>query len=153
MPVGSGRRNVGRGEKPRAQAVGVERLDVLDPEGGELAQLQPEISTWRVPALALLKGTSLGATAYSFYQPAFRGGLRMEDRFDAVLYVGPVSQVTVRRGEIAPSLCGDSAYMKLRLARMALIDPPDRPRLVSPAEALMRYCASVRSSPTRGEPR
>jgi hypothetical protein len=67
-----------------------------------------------------------------------------------------VALVTVRRGEIAPSLCSDSAYMKLRLSRMALIDPPDRkrpPGLVSPAEALMRYCASVRSSPTRGEPR
>ena len=125
-------------------------------EGGELEELQPDVSTWRVPALALLRGTNLGAAAYAFYRPGFPGASRMEQRFDAVLYVGPVSRVTVRRGEIAPSLCVDSGYMRMRLARMALIDPPARPRppsVASPAEALMRYCARLRTSTTRDEAR
>ena len=55
--------------------------------------------------------------------------------------------MTVRRGEIATSLCSHSAYMKVRLSRIAIIDPPDRPRppgFASRAETLMRYCVSVR---------
>jgi len=70
----------------------------------------------------------------------------MEDQFDAVLYVGPPSSITVRRGEIAPSLCADAEYMHMRLGRMGLVDPPGRvlsPGVVSPADRLKQYCATL----------
>jgi hypothetical protein len=112
----------------------------------DLRTLQPDISQWAVPALALTKGTILGTTPFSFY---FRGGLDgsvMEEQFDAVLYVGPPSSITVRRGDIAPSLCADAEYMKMRLTRMNLADPPGAvlpPGIVSPADRLRQYCARV----------
>ena len=74
----------------------------------------------------------------------------MEDQFDAVLYLGPPSSITIRRSEIAPSLCVDTDYMKMRLSRMALMEPPGAtppPGVVSPSERLQRYCESVKSQP------
>ena len=112
--------------------------------GADLEQLQPDIRSWRVPALALTKGTTLGVAPFSFYREGFADVPRMEDQYDAVLYLGPVSSITVRRGQIAPALCADGEYMKMRLARMALVDPPGRflpPGIVSPADRVKDYCA------------
>lgn len=70
----------------------------------------------------------------------------MEDQFDAVLYLGPSSSITIRRSEIAPSLCADADDMKMRLSRMALMGTAGHeapPGIVSPAERLKRYCESV----------
>lgn len=70
----------------------------------------------------------------------------MEDQFDAVLHLGPSSSITIRRSEIAPSLCADADDMKMRLSRMALMEPPGMkppPGIVSPPERLKRYCESV----------
>jgi hypothetical protein len=113
----------------------------------DLQTLQPDISTWRTPSLAFTAGTSLGAASFSVYRAG--GGsdpVRMEEQFDAVLYLGPPSSITIRRSEIAPSLCADADYTKMRLSRMALMDPPGAtppPGVVSPAERLPRYCEPV----------
>ena len=74
----------------------------------------------------------------------------MEDQFDAVLYLGPPTSITVRRSEIAPSLCVDADYLKMRLRRMALMEPPGAtppPGVVSPSQRLQRYCESVKNQP------
>jgi hypothetical protein len=114
--------------------------------GSDLQALQSDINTWPKPALALIKGTSLGIAPFSFYRGGVGDDSRMEDQFDAVLYVGPVASVTVRRGDIAPSLCADADYMQMRLSRMRLMDPPGAvlpPGVVNPADRLRQYCASV----------
>jgi hypothetical protein len=114
----------------------------------DLTILQGDVRTWPTPALAFTRGTTLGQAGLSFYTRAPRGDdERMEDQFDAILYLGPPSSITIRRSEIAPSLCADAEYMKMRLSRLALMDPPGRvppPGVVSPAERLRRYCDSLK---------
>ena len=43
---------------------------------------------------------------------------KMQEQYDAVLYLGPVSSVTM--SELPAALCTDPEYTKMRLARMAL---------------------------------
>lgn len=43
----------------------------------------------------------------------------MEEQFDAVLYLGPVSSITM--SEVSAALCADAEYTKMRLARLALL--------------------------------
>jgi hypothetical protein len=114
--------------------------------GGDLRMLQADIATWQAPAIALLRNTTLGTAPYGFYQPTGVEGPHMDEQFDAILYLGPVSSITIWRGEVSPSLCADSEYMKMRLNRMALADPPGRdlpPGIQSPADRLRNYCATV----------
>jgi hypothetical protein len=113
----------------------------------DLRTLQSDISAWRVPSFAFSAGTTLGAAPLGFYRGiGTADATRMEDQFDAVLYLGPPSSITIRRSEIAPELCADADYMKMRLSRMALIEPPGAtppPGVVSPVERLKRHCESV----------
>ena len=80
------------------------------------------MANWRVPSIALLGGTTLGAapfaTVYDLNGPEFLN-VRMQDQFDALLYLGPPSSMT--RSELPRSRCADERYMKMRLARMALL--------------------------------
>jgi hypothetical protein len=112
-----------------------------------LQALQGDIAGWPRPALAFTAGTTLGAAPFAFYRTQGVGdGIRMEEQFDAVLYLGPPSSITVRRGEIDPALCADPDYMKMRTSRLTLMEPPGAsppPGIVSPSERLKRYCASV----------
>jgi hypothetical protein len=121
----------------------------------EVAQIQPNAASWRVPSLAVLRGTSLGAVDASRYfgwgtrstvedskiVPVPRDqwkSLRAEDQFDAVLYLGPPSAMT--RSKWSPALCSDSAYMAMRLKRIAMSGLPK-----AEAERLKKYCAGVAS--------
>lgn len=119
----------------------------------DMDSLQPDIRSWPTPSLAMLKGTVLGAENFMFFYPLaasrfrVRKGklepipreqwrdLRMEDQFDAVLYLGPQSEFT--RSRLSPALCADPAYMKMRLERIAEAGPQ------SEADRLREYCASV----------
>jgi hypothetical protein len=101
-----------------------------------LEKLQPDVATWPVPSLALVRGTVLGAADFTYDGPRFaiRGGqpdfanpipreqwrsLRAEDQYDAVLYLGPRSYIT----RLNPSkvLCADEAYIQRRLDRLAVV--------------------------------
>src|SRR5262249_4548408 len=99
----------------------------------DLQAAQPNVSSWPNPSLAILKGTALGAQDFAFYYPfpiyiRDKDGkinpqkptqpLRMEDQFDAVLYVGPKSSITY--SSMSPELCGDETYLKMRAARRQL---------------------------------
>jgi hypothetical protein len=56
----------------------------------QLAQLQPDTSSWSRPSLALVRGTVLGTPDYYFYSPILEWRQapkqrRMEEMVDAVL--------------------------------------------------------------------
>jgi hypothetical protein len=57
----------------------------------------------------------------------------MEEQFDALLYLGPPSSITIAR--LPARLCADAAYMKMRLRRLEAYGPKDS------AERLRNYCA------------
>jgi hypothetical protein len=112
----------------------------------DVAARQPGATSWPTPSLALLRGTILGAGPFeSYYSAATRftllngkfapvprdqwRTLRMEDQFDAVLYLGPSSAMT--NAQPSPALCADPSYVRTRLARMTLVGlpPPEIDRL------------------------
>lgn len=99
----------------------------------DLQKAQASVSSWPNPSLAILKGTSLGAQDFAVYYPGpiyvrDKDGkivpqkatrpLRMEEQFDAILYVGPKSSITY--SSLSPELCRDQAYLKMRAARREL---------------------------------
>jgi len=127
----------------------------------DLSDIQADVTTWRVPSLAILRGTVLGAADFSkYFPPAYssmaatrftiRDGklapiardewrsLKMEDQFDAVLYLGPKSSITVEPRHVSPGLCSDPEFLPKRLARLALTGLPP-----VEAERLKQLCADV----------
>jgi hypothetical protein len=60
--------------------------------------------------------------------------LPIEEQFDAVLYLGPPSAMTI--APLALSRCSDERYMQMRLARLELA-----PGGEVQANQLRRYCA------------
>jgi hypothetical protein len=119
----------------------------------ELAAIQPDAASWRVPSLATIRGTELGAADAARYfgwgnRFAFRDGkpvpipkdqwrsLPAEEQFDAVLYLGPASAMTETRW--SPALCSDAAYMEMRLKRIAVSGIPQ-----AEADRLKQFCASL----------
>lgn len=105
-------------------------------------ELANSVTSWRVPSLAITKGTTLGASDFGMYDRglgdgtrfAVRNGqlvplpreqwttLRMEDQFDALLYLGPPASLTY--AAIAAELCHDSRFVETRLQRLARFAPP-----------------------------
>jgi hypothetical protein len=64
------------------------------------------------------------ATAYQFV-PLSRDEwkmMRMEDQFNALLYLGPPSSMT--DAPMTAALCHDAAFVKTRLERLSLFAPP-----------------------------
>lgn len=88
----------------------------------QMELMQRDIASWPTPSLTLLRGTRLGQLNFKYFS-----GLetdpptKMEEQYDAVLYLGPVSSIT--RSELTAALCTDAGYTKMRLARMALATP------------------------------
>jgi hypothetical protein len=130
------------------------RVFTIKTEAGiDLQKLQADVGSWPKPSLAIVRGTVLGAADYAAYNPAVTSRfrvldgklvaiprdewrtLRMEEQFDAVLYLGPPSAITISR--LSPTLCGDPAYMRMRLGRIA----SEGPRFE--ADRLKEYCASL----------
>jgi hypothetical protein len=107
----------------------------------DLTRMQADVTSWPVPSIARLRGTVIGAKPYaSFYPiPPAPGWnvVRMEDQFDALLYLGPAGSMTTSR--FPPELCLDSSYMKMRFARLAF----EHPALSKASgEWLKMYCAA-----------
>ena len=115
----------GRGFKPASLTILIERAQVklftISTRYGDLIKLQPSIATWKRPAFAFLKGTVLGKKYYAQYYPMPPAPgwntVLMEDQFDGVLYLSPARPTMTL---IPASLCRDAAYMKMRLARLAV---------------------------------
>ncbi len=101
--------------------------------GEDIGMLQPDIQSWHQPSLTKLRATILGEQDYGFYFPGpmmnkmidgklrffkFRPGQRMEEQFDALLYLGPTSTITY--SELPVEFCSDLAYIEMRKRRTAL---------------------------------
>lgn len=93
-----------------------------------------DVSGWRYPNLAVIRGTALGAAPVAYDGPryAIRDGkpdfarplpreewrsMRAEDQYDAVLYLGP----SITRLQPSKALCADAAYLQRRRERLALV--------------------------------
>lgn len=94
---------------------------------------------WQPPALARLRGTTLGAAdASDFFGPPRRFAVRdgkigpipkdewhklpAEEQFDAVLYLGPTPQT--QADPLPPNLCVEPGYVEMRLKRISLAELP-----------------------------
>jgi hypothetical protein len=125
----------------------------------DLRTAQANIAAWPTPSLTMLRGSVLGAQDFTFYLPgegariAVKDGkpapipraewrsLKMEDQFDALLYLGSPASITMSR--LSPALCADTAYMQMRLWRMSLAPFPAGP--ANPVDRLKQYCATVQA--------
>jgi hypothetical protein len=85
----------------------------------ELERMQWSIAFWSIPSLTLVRGTKLGTLNFKYFAGMETAPpTTMEEQFDAVLYLGPPSSITL--SEISAALCADADYTKMRLARLAL---------------------------------
>jgi hypothetical protein len=109
---------------------------VLPETRRDLSALQPGLASWPIPSLAKLRGTTLGSTIWD--PGPQRRSVRMEEQFDAILYLGSPGSMTAAK--LAPALCSDRGYMEMRLGRLSLIPPPPGAAF-SPADQLKDYCA------------
>ena len=117
------------------------------------ARLQRDLIRWTKPGLVLLRGTALGAAEFErFYDAPGRfqvvdgklvpipkeqwRTLRIEDQFDALLYLGPSAQMAVRRPP--PAVCADQDYMQMRIRRLTVTNAAER--LI---DQLRRPCAGA----------
>lgn len=109
---------------------------VLPETRRDLRASQPNVASWPTPSLAILRGTTLGS---AIWEPGpQRRPVRMEDQFDAILYLGPPSSMMMSK--LSSALCSDRAYMEMRLWRLGLVPPPPGATF-SPADQLKDYCA------------
>ncbi len=126
--------------------------------GADLSTLQPDITTWKKPSLTLIKNTPLGTAPFTFYCPEGSGmtmrpgpngptmvdlgeaiGGVMQEQFDAVLYLGPKSEITY--AGLSKSLCADPDYVEMRAARLSAMRPPGAPTTdPSPADDFRQRC-------------
>jgi hypothetical protein len=124
----------------------------------DLEKLPVDVSSWRVPSLALIRGTALGAADFTLYYPsaptrfAVRDdnfapipreewrSMRAEDQLDAVLYLGSASEMRTKPShEIPPALCSEPGFVDMHLKRIALAGVPQ-----SEGDRLKAYCAEHR---------
>jgi hypothetical protein len=84
-----------------------------------LSKLVPDLGSWRLPALAVIRGTVIEQEQFVYR--------------DAVLYLAPLSAVTF--SELSKSLCRDPSYVEMRTRRLTLT------RNQAEADRLMQYCS------------
>jgi hypothetical protein len=108
---------------------------------------------WTVPSLALLRGTTVGASDVpqgslprvtvqpdGSFVPLPREQwiqIPMEEQMDAMLYLGP--KATAQLAPLSPVICTDPGYLETRVARMALTGIPQ-----FEADRLKQFCAGVK---------
>jgi hypothetical protein len=105
-------------------------------------ELPDGVASWRVPSLAAMQGTNLGAMDFGIYNRGLGDGtrfavrndqivplpreewkmMRMEDEFNALLYLGSPSSMT--HATMPAALCHDSQFINNRLQRLARFGPP-----------------------------
>ena len=104
-------------------------------------ELSERTESWRVPSLAILRGTTLGASDFAVYDRGLGEGsrvgvkagqlvqiqreewkvMRMEDQFDVFLYLGPPAAMTTT--SVPASLCKDADFVKRRIDRLTRLGP------------------------------
>jgi hypothetical protein len=97
-------------------------FSIAAPTSLDLRAIQPDVANWRSPSVTLLRGTKLGEAPLGPYYELGGGeweSLPMESQFDAILYLGLPSTITL--SVPSKSRCSDPTYLKMRLGRMALV--------------------------------
>jgi len=85
----------------------------------ELERMQRNIAFWPIPSLTRVRDTKLGRLNFKYFSGMESSPpTTMEQQFDAVLYLGPVSSITMSK--ISAAQCADADYVKMRMARLAL---------------------------------
>ncbi len=106
----------------------------------DLSALQPDLATWTPPYLTLIRGTPLGEASFLYYYPDDiyvrrpdntwervkadpDRSPRMQDQFDAILFLGPQSSITY--STLSKTQCADHEYMRMRIERMKISAGPN----------------------------
>ena len=129
----------------------------------DFSQLQPDMRTWPVPSLSVLRGTTIGEAPFSFFYPhemmIFRRDTsgkilserigpdpirspQLQDEFDALLYLGPTTSIPM--SHLTATQCGDPAYVAMRRKRLELVAST---YLGGNPDSLARECAGSVKSP------
>jgi hypothetical protein len=125
-----------RGLVAQLERPGITSLFTIDPETRiPLTASQADITQWRKPSLATLKGTRLGQLRFT--APAQRL-VHFEEEFDAVVYLGEPGEMTT--ANMGRAHCEDAEYMQMRLARLSLLKPPPGAPVASLGDLLRRSC-------------
>jgi hypothetical protein len=128
----------------------------------ELEKLQPDASSWPVPSLTLVRGTTLGALDFAVFAGGARLGssarfnvrndtivpvprdqwrtLPMEEQYDAVLHLSAAPSSAVPG--LSPSICTSRTYQE-HVRRLALGAPPGE------VERIRTFCAAVSNTAPR----
>ncbi|MDJ1634977.1 hypothetical protein [Rhizobium rhizogenes] len=117
---------------------GANVYSVWTPVDVDLTPLQSDLRSWPRPSLVPIRGTALGEASFRSYYPhaMFTGQLdalikihvdperspSMEEEFDAILYLGPPSDLTWSK--VSPALAADPEYIKMRSDRCAWLGLP-----------------------------
>jgi hypothetical protein len=105
----------------------------------DLLGVAPELATWQAPAVAVPRGTALGAADFAVLVPdrprmTLKGNalvplpreqwttLPLEDQVDAVLYLGPKSAMI--DAEVPARACAAPGFLEERLRRIAVAGIP-----------------------------
>jgi hypothetical protein len=100
------------------------------------------VMSWRAPSLALLRGTTWGERDFGLYSRGLGDGsrfgvkgnqlvtvpreewkmMRMEDQFDALLFLGPPTSMTTIT--VPAALCADADFVRRRVERLTRFGPP-----------------------------
>ena len=116
---------------------------ILVPTSIDLATIQPNIASWHAPVFATTRGTVLGQADFVLYfksPPDCRSvkdgalvsierdewrKLKMEEQFDAVLYLGPLPSLTTRG--VSAALCSDpGVHAHVFTMSGVFTQPPER---------------------------
>jgi len=122
-----------RSERPGRSLVGIleaagTRVFAVTSTFADFTPLQASVGSWRLPGLALLSGTALGAAPYELLlgppPPVefFRAHPHIEDHFDAVLMLGTAASATT--SPLSYPRCAELAYVEMRVARMVATGMP-----------------------------
>jgi hypothetical protein len=100
----------------------------------DLEKERGNVASWPAPSLVVLRGTDLGAAPVAYDGPRVSvqtgqltpvprdqwRSMRMEDQYDALLYLGP--RTSWSYAMVSPALCSDPQYVQMRTGRMALAE-------------------------------
>ena len=100
----------------------------------DLEKERPDVASWPAPSLVILRGTDMGAATVLWAGPRVSvqtgqivpipreewRSMRMEDQYDALLYLGP--RTSWGYAMVSPALCADPTYVEMRTSRMALAE-------------------------------
>jgi hypothetical protein len=135
-----------RSERPprsllaRLDAAGIRTLAISN-VFADFAALQPDVASWPVPSVAMIRDTPIGAKPFSWFYGATPPGvhwpMELDRHFDAILYLGPPSTMTISR--MPPDYCRDEAALRERKRRLAFMPGNHGQEVI---KALEQYCAA-----------